>query len=195
MLSHQSHIVTFFVVLSLYDMIHAKEKEFSFVLSLKCVWKRIFLNRDNVHGWPNDKKVAICDWCDSYFFHPYSIPLLNKHPGRRILNSDSIGSDTFSSSSYRNVSESLAPDSDRKLSGVGSDAFRWADPILGIFRKRRDPIDFRWLFIFELDIVCIIFVLFQSDKEERKTHNNAYLSWSYTGRLPSEKSVFWKTAI
>jgi hypothetical protein len=40
----------FCVVLSLYDVIHAKEKEFSFVLSLKYVQKRIFLNKDNVDG-------------------------------------------------------------------------------------------------------------------------------------------------
>jgi hypothetical protein len=51
----------FFAVLSLYDVIHGKEKEFSFVLSLECVKKRIFLNKDNVHGWQHDKKIAICD--------------------------------------------------------------------------------------------------------------------------------------
>jgi hypothetical protein len=56
--TYESHIVTFFVVLSLYDVIHAKEKEFSFILSLKCIRKRIFLNRDNAHGWQNDKKVT-----------------------------------------------------------------------------------------------------------------------------------------
>ncbi len=62
-----NHTVTyshFFVVLSLYNVIHTKEKEFSFVLSLKYVRKRIFLHRDNVHGWRNDKKVIVwlCEW-------------------------------------------------------------------------------------------------------------------------------------
>ncbi len=34
-------------------------------LSLECVRKRIFLHRDNVPGWQNEKKVTICNWCDS----------------------------------------------------------------------------------------------------------------------------------
>ncbi len=42
--------------LSVYDMIHAKEKEFTFVISVVHVRKRIFLCIDSVHERQNDKK-------------------------------------------------------------------------------------------------------------------------------------------
>ncbi len=44
-----------------YDVIHAKEKKFFFILSLICARKRIFLSIDNVHEWQDDKmRVYVC---------------------------------------------------------------------------------------------------------------------------------------
>ncbi len=51
-----------FVVLLLYDMIHTKEEEFSFVLSLIYTWQRIFPQMNNIHQSHNKQNI----WCNVY---------------------------------------------------------------------------------------------------------------------------------